>query len=225
MRSERSRTNLRAAAARVRRSDDRARPGTHAVPRKTIAEIEDGLADLMAQRTRRRQYRAEGQRENGRTPSSLSQRSQARSAAGRPGPETPATQKKLADSKRARKARARGHGARATPPTSLEGRRARDGDPFVAGQVVAVPATRHPLRAARRRQDDGRAARARGRQDAAVTRRFRPTRRSSRRAARRCAGTRARRRIPCWGASTIRSIRAAGATSPRAASPSPSSAW
>ncbi len=200
---------------------------TRAQQRKVLAEIEEAMADVIAQRhaedaierrvnekmtERHQEYvkdlKLEALRETG-------------------GPETPASQAKLEELQALSQ---RGLAASALAAAATAGaarrRRSRGGDPSAARQdQLAVPAARDPLRAARRRKDDRRAAGSRGRQDAARTRRLRRMRRSSKRAGRRCAGIRAKRSIRCSAACTIRSIKAAAASSPMRAFPSRSSAW
>jgi ATP-dependent Lon protease len=138
--------------------------------REAIAEIEDGLANLVAQRTveekieskvnlkmaeRHQEYlkdlKLEAIREDG-------------------GPETPATQKKLEDLVRSTRASSRRPRSVAAAQRARRRRRPEVGDRVAAREdLVAVSAARDPLRSARRREDDGRAARARTRQDARHT--------------------------------------------------------
>ncbi len=78
------------------------------------------------------------------------------------GPETPATQEKLDElGARSNGAGSRPRRSRSSVPQASKrssAKRPRSGRCWPRS-VVAVPAARHPLRAARRRQDDGRAAR------------------------------------------------------------------
>ena len=120
--------------------------------REVIAEIEDGLADLVAQRSveekietrvnvkmaeRHQEYlkdlRLEAIREDG-------------------GPETPATQKKLADLEALEGRRLAASALELLRPRfARRRRRPRVRGAFAAGQdFVAVSAARHPVRAARR---------------------------------------------------------------------------
>ncbi len=171
------------------------RATTRAHQRKAIAEIEEAMAEVIAQRhaedaierrvnekmaERHQEYvkdlKLEALRETG-------------------GPETPGSQAKLEELEALSQ-----RGLAASALAQLRPQTLRD----VVGQEAAIrallakisspyPATRDSLRAAGRRQDDRRAARRGSRQVAtphAVSPRTRP---SSKRAERRCAGIRARR--------------------------------
>ena len=142
------------------------------------------------------------------------------------GPETPATQRRLDDLRALDERRLNSTALDALRPKTLAGIVGQEAAirALLGEAGLAVSAARDPLRSARRRQDDRRAARARTGEEARAHAVRRRARRSSRRAARRCAGTIAKRRTRCWAACTTRSTRAAGAISPRAAFPSRSSA-
>ena len=100
------------------------------------------------------------------------------------GPETPATQRRLDDLRALDERRLNSTALDALRPKTLAGIVGQEAAVArAAGEArLAVPAARHPLRAARRRQDDGRAARARARQEARAhaVRRRRAVRRSQR---------------------------------------------
>ncbi len=141
------------------------------------------------------------------------------------GPETPATQKKLEDLHRARRAQAGRVGAarccarRRSTTSSANVPRSRRCSPRSRRRFRSTSSCTG-RRASARRPSRGSRSKSRS---AVRTRPSLPTRRSSKRAARRCAGMRARRPIRCSAACTIRSIKAAAAISPRAAFPSRSS--
>ncbi len=132
--------------------------------RAAIAEIEDGLADLVAQRSVEEKIET-------RVNVKMAERHQdylkdlkleALREVG--GPETPATQKKLEDLEALDRRRLAGVGvAVAAPERPRRGRRPGVGDPLGSRKnLVAVSAARDTVRSARRREDDGRAACARG---------------------------------------------------------------
>ena len=141
--------------------------------REAIAEIEDGLAELIAQRTVEDDDRAQGQREDGGAPPGVSARPQARGAQGRRRPRDAGDAAAARRPRRARRnASWRASALHVLRPAKLGEVVGQDaGDPLAAREdLVAVSAARHPLRAARRRQDDRRAARA----EVAKTRSYTP---------------------------------------------------
>ena len=153
--------------------------------RKAIAEIEDALADIVAQRTVEDEVERARQREDGAPPRRVRPRSQARSAArsGRPrdaGDAAPARGSARSRRTAAQRDRARRAAAQDVSPGSSV-RRPRS-QALLAKLDLAVSAARDPLRAAGRRQDDGRAAGARAGQDARAhaVRRRRAVRRGQR---------------------------------------------
>ncbi len=191
--------------------------------REAIAEIEDGLADLVAQRgpSRTRSSRKVSLKMAERHQEYLAElKLEALREDG--GPETPATQRKLEELVELDAAKAGRLGLTAAASrVARRGRRTALGDRLAAGKdLLAVSAARAfctGRRASARRRLRGWRWKKRS---GVGTRRSQPMLRSSRRAARRCAGIRAKRRIRCSAACTIRSIREAVASSPRAAFPS-----
>ena len=192
---------------------------------RCIAEIEDALADFVAQRTSKTRSSAASTKRwrSGTTITCASSRSKrcAKAAAPRRRRRRPSS-KSCARSRRA---------AWPLPRSAIAPEDARrDRRPRSRGQALLAKITRRirstsscTVRpASARRPSRGWRWKSRS---ASRTRRSLRTRRSSKPTVRRCAGIRAKRRTRCSAACTIRSIKAAAANSPRAAFPNRSSAW
>ena len=130
--------------------------------KKAIAEIEDALADIVAQRTVEDEVERRVNEKMAHRHAEYVRDLKIEALREAAGPETPATQRRLDDLARSTNGAQLDRARRVAPEDAGRHRRTGGRDQRAAGEArVAVSAARDPLRSARRRQDDGRAARAR----------------------------------------------------------------
>jgi ATP-dependent Lon protease len=178
--------------------------------RKTIAEIEDALADLVAHRTVEDEVERKVNAKMVARHAEYVRDLKAETLRESSGPETPATQRRLEDLRELEGRRLNATALDALRPKSLSA---------IVGQETAIRALLAKLASPFPQHvilygppGVGKTTVARLALELA-----------KKRAERRCAGIIARRRTRCWAAFTIRSTRGAGAISPRAGSPNRSS--
>ena len=139
------------------------RATTRAQQRKTIAEIEEAMADLLAHKSVGDAIDKKVSREDERAPPGVSQGSQAGSAARRFGSRNAGNSSQTRRTRSALATKPCSVGVTATAPAAAgRDRRSRECDQSAGGQdQLALSGARDPLRSARRRKDDRRAPGAR----------------------------------------------------------------